>query len=254
MNKRLFFAAPVQAAWPEDLPQGRILDEKVRHITIAFLGLVPVPGLAEIPDIRFTFAPAGFCRKWALLKHVAAAEPEWLTGKDSFFRFHDELKSWLLSKDYPVDPRPFYPHITAARTPLDRKTWEKTPCRVPFFLSGIYLYESLGNHTYVPLWGQKLIPPFEEIEHTADIAFNLQAPDLKSLFAHAQLALAFKFPQLVSYMQTQEIASLDELISRLNGMIAEADRAVGCPFKAVSYYGHLTKQQDGVKWTMIVDV
>ncbi len=37
-EKRLFFGAEVSAPWPKELPQGRVLEEKARHLTLAFLG------------------------------------------------------------------------------------------------------------------------------------------------------------------------------------------------------------------------
>jgi len=255
MNKRLFFAAKVEGAWPERLPDGRILDEKVRHITLDFLGPAPTPDLGQLPKPDFPLAPAGFCTKWALLKHVAAAEVQWLTGKAAFLLFQKKLHDWLLLQNYRLDDRPFFPHITAARAPLDRPAWEKAPCQVPFFLTGVHLYESLGGHTYIPLWGEELQAPFSEIEHTADIAFVVRGENLYGLFLHAQLALAFKFPQLVSYFRAYDVpASLDDLILRLNDIVAAADQETGCPFKAVSYHGQLTDRTNHLEWTMIVDV
>jgi hypothetical protein len=99
----------------------------------------------------------------------------------------------------------------------------------------------------------ELIPPFKEIEHTADLAFQLHAESIPALCQNAFTALAFHFPQLIQFKQEPPTLK-EKIISTLNYALAKADAALGCPFKAVSHHGEI-KEKDGLlSWEMIVDV
>ncbi len=115
--------------------------------------------------------------------------------------------------------------------------------------------ESLGHSHYQPLWRHSFLPPFAEIEHTADIAFLIRGADFYELFLNAQLALAFKFPALLSYLSKEkDFPSLDTVIAALNEVVARADLDIGVPFKAVSYHDEMAYHSNHLEWKMIVDV
>lgn len=107
-----------------------------------------------------------------------------------------------------------------------------------------------------PRWTYPFIPAFEEIEHTADIAFQIHGETTAQLFLHGAAALAFHMPEYLNYLApAASFSSIDEVIIGLNKAISRADTAVGCPFKAVSLHGEISKQKDGtLVWEMIVDV
>lgn len=256
--KRLFFGAEVSATWPKEFPPGRILEEPYRHITLAFLGTISLTKILDAPFPKPTFplGPAGFSSHLAFLTHVVAAVVTWLDSEDPLASYHQSLNAWLKQNEYKTDERKFLPHITLARSPTDLAIWEKTNWNIPLYVSAIHLYESLGNSHYKPLWNHPFVAPFEEIEHTADIAFLVRGKTLAHILLHAQLALAFKFPSLLSdFIRDRKPASLDDIVIALNDLIATLDCKMGCPFKAVSFHGEIMQRPDNLlEWKMIVDV
>lgn len=257
-DKRLFFGAEIIGMWPKEYPPGRILEENHRHITLAFLGTTSVEKLlaSPFPKPVFTLGPAGFSDHLVFLNHVVAAFIEWLDPKDPLAAYHQTLNAWLKNNGYKTDERPFLPHATIARSPGDRASWEKMEWKIPLYAGAVHIYESLGNSVYKPIWTHPLVPPFEEIEHTADIAFVVRGLSLKQLFLNAQLALAFKFPSLLTELiKDRDPGSLDDIVIGLNDLIAILDCKDGCPFKAVSFHGTIMKRPDNLlEWKMIVDV
>ncbi len=254
-DKRLFFGAEVAAPWPH-LPAGRMIQEAQRHLTLAFLGNTSYSTLQQIlpnfPKPSFAIGPSGWCDRLLFIPEehpkVAAYHVAWLQG--TLEPLHRAMKAWLALED----TRPFLPHVTVARSPFDQHEWLEHFQEIPLFVRAIHLYESTGNLNYTPLWTYPLLPPFEELEHTADIAFLIRGETLEALFAHAQLALSFNFPPFVRFFSTAIPNSLDALISLLNQGIGRADQEIGCPFKAVSFHGELVKKETLLHWEMIVDV
>jgi 2'-5' RNA ligase len=263
--ERLFFGAEVKAAWPKELPQGRVLDEEERHMTLAFLGSCSLQQLGqllpEIPLPKFQIGPSGKCDKILFLPkhhpHVVAGYIDWLNQGALFLKFQKELTHWLKSHDYPTEEREFLPHVTIARSPFSAAEWKEIKEEFPLFISAIHLYESVGNLTYVPRWTHAFHAPFEELDHTADIAFEIFGENLHDLHLHAELALSFKYPPLLPYITTEPFLenSLDEIIISLNDLVTRADQEIGTPFKAVSFHGELIKKEGKLfQWEMIVDV
>lgn len=263
-KKRLFLGAEIMASWPHELPKGRIINEHTRHITLAFLGNTSWPELEKIlpflPKPPFSIGLVGKADKYIFLPEktprVVAAHVEWLTEKNSLSHFQMDLTDWLGAHEYKTDKRDFLPHITLARAPLDLEKWKETFFPFPLFVKALHCYESLGNLTYHSLWTYPLLPPFEELDHTADIAFHIKGKDLEQLHLHALVALAFKFPPLLSFFSTDvALNSLDDIIIDLNSVVAKADMAIGSPFKAISFHGNITQDENQcLQWEMIVDV
>lgn len=258
--KRLFFAFSVEAPWPSETPQGRILDEAARHVTLAFLGNQPFQkledALGHFPEPAFLVGPVGKTDKVLFLppknSHVVAQHVIWLTSQESILRYQVALTDWIENLGYSVDRRPFLPHVTLARAPFELQGWEEFS-QLPLMITGIHLYESLGHMRYQSIWKKPLVKPFEEIEHTADIAFHIRGQSLTELYINGAAALAFKFPPFLTFLRRETFSSLDEVIQGLNRMLSHCDLDVGCPFKAVSYHGKLS-QNSIFNWEMIVDV
>ncbi len=235
----LFFGVEVNSPWPEIWPEGRVIEEPFRHITIDFLGNKRV----ELPKIAPMIGTCGFfdqtifpnsrCVSW----HVHFLNQEIAT----------------LQKQ--ISDKPWLPHLTVCRKPFHRDEWAAFFRPLPCFAKALHLYKSLGFSHYETLWSHAFLPPFEEIEHTADVAFNIFGINLDHLYENAFTALAFKHPPLVLLWKPKHIATLDEVIIALNKVVQAADRTEGCPFKAVSFHGEVKPfQQQFIQWEMIIDV
>ena len=260
-KKRLFFGAKIKAPWPLELPKGRVIDENTRHITLAFLGKNSLKRieklLPSIPKPEFEIGPVGVGRELVFLppqnSRVAAIAIHFDDLRLN--NYQKTLADWLKSNDYPVDERPFFPHATVARAPFDQEEWVEQFSPLPVYVQGIHLYESLGNLQYRSVWEYPLLSPFEEFEHTADIAFLIRGANVSELHLNAQIALAFHFPRLIDFFTSSLKDSLDEIIIALNEMVSKADAVYGCPFKAVSFHGKIEKKSPQLlQWEMIVDV
>ncbi len=262
-SKRLFFGAQTLAPWPKDYPPARMIPEETRHLTLAFLGQNPFSKfktiLPSIPRPSFAIGPAGIAKELIFLpkdkSRVVALSIDWLDANAKLNRYQKELSDWLQNQGYSLDKRPFFPHLTIARAPFDKKQWQEHFTPLPFFIKAIHLYQSLGKLQYQSLWECPLLLPFDELEHTADIAFLIRGNSVQELHQHAQLALAFKFPPMIKFYIPELQNSLEEIIISLNDMVARADTEFGCPFKAVSFHGNIKPDEHNIlHWEMIVDV
>jgi len=253
--KRLFFGAQVKAAWPQELPPGRLIPEETRHMTLAFLGqsALSKAEYSHIPKPPFALAPAGIGSQLLFLpKHAArvvALDVTWLEDPQPLLAYQKILADWLSLKK-----SSFLPHITLARMPFEKKAWKEAFSPIPFFLSAIHLYESVGSLEYQILWTHPFQRPFIELEHTADLAFEICGTSLNQLFVHAQLALFFAFPLLTQFYTSASVQTLDALVIELNRMVTLCDVEQGCPFKAVSFHGRIEERNGLNFWEMIVDV
>lgn len=262
--KRLFFGIEVQAPWPSHLPRGRLLDEAHRHLTLAFLGNISYAPLHDIletfPKPSMQLGSVGYFDSCLTLPprhpHVVAWHACWIDGGESMITFQKLVESWLLSYNYSVETRAWKPHVTLCRQPFNPRDWEKAFAPLPFYTSSIHLFESVGNLRYVPIWSYPIKAPFEEIDHTADMAFIIRGESLLQLYYHAFIALAFKAPQFLNFFKPELcLTTLDDLIIALNNTIARVDSAFGCPLKAVSFHGEIvTLPNSLLQWEMIVDV
>lgn len=261
--KRLFFGVEVHAPWPEDLPKGRILDPEHRHITLHFFGNIPYEPLksllGDISQFPFSIGSVGYFDECLTLPHrhphVVAWHAQW-RGDNPLASFQAKLSKWLHSHQYRMDARPWMPHVTLCREPFNPKEWKESFKPIPFYTSNFHLYESVGSLKYIPIWSATILPPFEEIEHTADIAFIILGESLQQLYLNAFTSLAFKFPELLDFFISGEtLQSLDDVIILLNAVICQADAAIGCPMKAISFHGRMAVLENSLlQWEMIVDV
>lgn len=260
---RLFFAYSIDAPWPSSYPEGRLIAEEGRHITVAFLGNCDPNALLQnlhmTPLPHLSISPVGIADRILFLPkdahRVASYHVDWLEKKSLLEDYANTLGQWLKALGYSVDARPWLSHVTIARAPFKTEEWESSFEPLPCAMRALTLYESMGNLTYKPLWSHSWLLPFEEFEHTADIAFRIRGSSLKELFLHAQYALAFKFPPLLSFVQEGNPSNIDEIIINLNELVMRADCAIGCPFKSVSFHGEIRQDKHNILiWEMIVDV
>jgi 2'-5' RNA ligase len=262
--KRLFFGIEIHAPWPPHLPKGRLLNESQRHLTLAFLGNIPYAPIREIlnhfPKVLLKIGAVGYFDSCLALPprhpNVVAWHARWLDDDSSIMNFQKILSDWLTSQGYSLDKRPWMPHATLCRQPFDAHVWMKEFIPLPFYASSIHLYESVGNLNYVPLWSYPIKAPFEELNHTADIAFIIRGENLQQLYHHAFTALAFKAPEFIEFFKPIEsLNHLDDIVIALNDVVSRADIKIGSPLKAVSFHGDIIPLQDSLlQWEMIVDV
>lgn len=253
MIKRLFFGTEVHAPWPESLPKGRMLNPAHRHVTLAFLGdILFSPRLEQAPRPQFKIGKAGHFNACLKLSHVMAWQMEW--WDESIKEYQHTLSDWLKLQGYTLDTREWNPHLTLCREPFNRKDWEISFKPLPFYTSAIHLYESVGNLEYIPIWTHPILAPFEEFDHTADMAFKVRGKTIEELYHNAFTALSFKEPAFLELMPQKSVKTLDDLVIGLNQIIARIDGTIGCPFKAVSFHGKIIPEEDYLTWEMIVDV
>jgi 2'-5' RNA ligase len=265
--KRVFFGFEAIAPWPEKLPVGRLLDENHRHMTIAFLGNIPFsklePIIENLPKPPHRVGIAGVFDQCLFLPPRHPRVAAWHFNCDAvewnrITHFHQQFCQPLQELDLlrEKELRPLLPHVTLCRAPFDPKQWKKHFQPLPMILKDFHLFESVGDLKYPSIWRHAMKPPFEEIEHTADIAFKIHAETLSQLFRHALTALAFRFPPLILFPEIEwEPTSLDDIVIALNAIVSRADEELGCPFKAVSFHGEIRQEQDNtLTWEMIVDV
>lgn len=216
-------------------------------MTLVFLGNEEIHDFIE-PD--WTLPPLGILERWIFLPEetprVVAGVPIFLEGEDELLAYQKKLAGHL--------KEPFTPHVSVSRGPFDRQAWEKFPCQIPFFVSGVALYKSLGYSKYEILFEKKSLAPFEEIEHTADIAYKIRGENFTQLALHATLALACKYPAFTKYLKkVPQMHSVSEIVKLLNQWIAEIDISEGINLKAVSYHAAMSDNKI-LEWTMVVDV
>lgn len=264
--KRVFFALEVAAPWPEKLPSGRLLDAAHRHMTLAFLGQTDYSKLQE-SLLRFPFPPfrVGFVGKFHEIvflpprhPHVVAWKVQWLDDTLALEPYQKALLAWLLNEGFAPDLQheKFLPHVTICRSPFNLRQWEKTFRVLPMMSKGLHLYESIGSLRYVPLWSCPLLPPFEELEHTADIAYRIRGENLRQIKDHAYMALAFNCPEMLSFYpeNCHPSETIEDIIIELNKTVALLDQHIGSPYKAVSFHGDIKEEEGILTWEMIVDV
>ena len=179
-------------------------------------------------------------------------------GKRKLWRFLEhELVEWLnLIGFAPLNQdRGWINHVSIARDPFDEKGWKRDFKPLPFISHKLHVYKSVGNLNYEPKWTMELLAPFDEIPHTADLAFKIRGDKFAMLKTHAEMALAFRYPNLTGYFEEYRgIERVEQLIQHLNRAITKADSKEGSPLKSVSLHGEIEEKNGILEWEMIVDV
>jgi RNA 2',3'-cyclic 3'-phosphodiesterase len=255
-KKRLFFGFAV-GAHLGPLPKGRLLLEEDRHATVAFLGSQDFEAVKKalehlpLPPWKIGLAAIGTGTLFLPPRNPRCVSLEFALQEslEPFLAYQKELVSYLAG--FINEKRPFLPHITLCRSPFYRREWKNHFKNVPLSINSLHLYESLGGSRYQKVWTHLILPPFEEICHTADIAFKVRGSNLQTLALHAFFALASIAPSLLKYeFKTEDLQNLEDVVAALNQKIAALDIEEGSPLKAVSYHGEFNNGE----WEMIVDV
>ncbi len=264
MKKRLFFGFDVKSTWIEKDFPGKIIPMDQRHITLAYLGdsdfSLLETKLESLCLPSFLVGKTGYFDKCLFLPekqpHAVAYHVQWLDGEEvagyqkSLVQMLNKNGFWVMN-----GTKQFLPHVTVCRHPKNTQSWEKAFRKLPMMFTRLHLYESLGNSQYKSLWNRSFYPPFEEIDHTGDLAFLVHGASFTEIFANAQIALAFEYSYMLDFYMKKNCSSIEEVMINLNELIRQVDIHRSCPFKAVSLHGKVEKdERDLLHWEMIVDV
>lgn len=259
-SKTLFYGLSVEAPW-EEFPKARILEEEMRHLTLAYVGSVAEDQIASLSQLPKNSMVCGIGGHFPNLLFLPPKEPRVVAYQPLFYEessiqaLQKELQTLVHSlSQAPEKERPWQPHVTVGRAPFDRTEWEGAFIPIPFVCNKLHLYESLDHSKYKILSTQEYVPPFEEVPHTADYAFRVRGLNVTELYRHAQLALMFLSSEFIPYYDTQPKETLTDCIVGLNGIVSTLDRDHGSPVKAISFHGTLQKEANHVSWLMILDV
>jgi RNA 2',3'-cyclic 3'-phosphodiesterase len=261
-KKRLFLGLDAAAPWPESFPGGRLIDEENRHFTFIFIGEERVERLLnliqDIPKPPFLVGPAGIFDACLPLPprhpHLIAWKADFGKKHALLQKYQTDVSLWL--KDLGLEikaEREYLPHVTLCRHPKHIKEWKEAFKPLPVQSANLHLFESLPLSKYRSLWHLSLQPPFVELPHTADLAYQVWAEGLDELLWNAWIALAAHCPDLLRFAPNP-CENLDDIIIELNSVLSRADADCGTPFKAVSFHGELIQKGPLLEWEMIIDV
>jgi len=265
-KKRFFFGFEVETIWPNIFEEKKIIKEKNRHITLLFLGennLKDVEKLLnDLPLLNEQIAPVGFFDECLFLPEksprLVAYRVNFLNKKSKIQNYQKNLFEFFQTKKIFIkhNHKNFLPHITICRNNFDIKKWEESFQQFPLYLKSFNLFESLGDCNYQTLWKKSFLKPFDEIEHTADIAFIIKGNNFSDLLYNSFIALSFKVFNFLHYFKNlKDVSSIDDVIINLNELITKAEiDGEHLPFKAVSFHSNIEKKDDILNWEMIVDV
>ncbi len=265
-KKRIFFGFEIEANWLKIPEEKKIIQEKNRHITLLFLGeqkFLDIKNcLNEIPLLDLKISPIGFFDKILFLpkKHprVVAYQANFFDKNQKIQNFQKDLFEFFKKKNFNLknNRNNFVAHVTICRNEFAIDMWKKNFEPFAFYVKSFNLFESLGSSDYLTLWKKEFIKPFDEIAHTADIAFNIRGENFLQLFQNAFIALSFKEKKVLNYyLDIKNIESIDDVIINLNEIVTNAEiDGIHIPFKAISFHSNIKKENKILSWEMIVDV
>jgi len=154
MRKRLFLAFKAKAQWPEIVGE-KIIAEDQRHLTLVFWKEIePDIVLKAFSDLKAKTHPNMFSGQFDKILQLPPRHPRvWalhacLSDQEGFDEYFEEIKKFLSYKKLFTEIRKqkFLPHVSFARS--KDVVVDKIVLPLPFILSHLQLYESLGNSTY----------------------------------------------------------------------------------------------------------
>lgn len=275
-KKRLFLGFEVFSNLKKIPFEKKQIDKKNRHMTMLFLKNQYVTDiLKKLPYISleaFSIGLVGYYNRCLFLPkknpRLVAYQVDFFEKNDLVENFYKKLleifneqlhqNSKIFEEKNNKDIKSFLPHVTMCRDGFDKKRWEKSFEILPLYLKSFSLYESFQNSKYEKIKEYPLINPFEEIAHTADIAYMIRGKNLIDLLYNSFIALCFKAKDFLKYknlITSNLIKNIDDIVILLNDIIAQMEiDGFHLPFKAVSFNTNITKDENILNWEMIVDV
>ncbi|MCB1082563.1 MAG: hypothetical protein KDK63_05405 [Chlamydiia bacterium] len=238
--KRLLFGFEVHAPWPKTLPDDSTLKAKHRHLTLLYFGDVSYSQLHQeiryMPKPLFRVGPVAIADSSLALPDRAKEIITWHVepfGDDPIDEYQQEIDTYFAEKGYTFNNKKYVKHITLGKSAALQKEMKKNFRPTPLIFSNLHLYESLKGDRYEPIWTYDLLPPFEEKEGGQ---FVLYGESFQQVFLNAQIALAFKFPELVPFLDpTYQVRNLHDGGIRLTTLINQAYRAIKIPIEKATF-------------------
>lgn len=206
-KKRLFFGMSLFVPWPDTFPKGRVLDMNSRHLTLAFLGDCFFSELYNFPVPSYSLGSVGYFDELLFLPKRKPKVASWHLKcliENGLFEYQRSLIDWLLSCGYELERRDFLPHVTVARSPFNEEEWSSAFKPLPFCLTGLHLYESLGNLVYKPLKSYPLLQSIQREFFGKSSCFLIRWKELEDLFISVQMAIAYAFPNFIENVLLKE--------------------------------------------------
>ncbi|NGX34607.1 MAG: RNA 2',3'-cyclic phosphodiesterase [Candidatus Anoxychlamydiales bacterium] len=265
-TKRVFFGFEVFSNWLQTPDEKKVISENNRHITLLFLGENKILDieffLNNIPLLDLKTAPVGFFDEILFLPknhpRLIAYKANFMDKEKRIQKFQKNIFDFFKNKNFEIKQNKdnFLPHITVCRNEFNIDEWKKSFEPFAFYVKSFNLFESLGNSEYKNLWKKEFIKPFEEIPHTADIAFEIKGETFLDLLHSAFIALSFKENKFLKYYkELKNVISIDDVIINLNELVTKAEiDGIHMPFKAISFHSDIKREDNILSWEMIVDV
>jgi hypothetical protein len=127
----------IYAPWPASWPEGRLLEEVNRHVTLAFLGSVLLEELNLIlptfPVPPFLLGPVGSFDHCLFLPKQKPRAAAWriIWQELSILSFQEKLVRWLRENGFAISLKPWLPHATICRQPFELAKWEESFQKLP---------------------------------------------------------------------------------------------------------------------------
>ncbi len=255
-EKRLFFGFEVHAPWPDSLPEAKTLKAKHRYMTLLYLGdtsYKKIRGLIpKMPNPSFQVGPLGISDASLCLPKRHPDVITWHVepfGSDPVAHYQDEVTDFFIKNGYEIEEKKQIKHITLGRSATLKKVAKKTFRPLPLYFSNFHLYESLKGGHYDPIWTLDLLPPFEEVDKGY---FTLYGESFQQIFLNAQIALAFKFPDLVPFLDPfYKVRNLHDGGIRLTTIINTAYREAKVPIESAFFPDDGKKEKRILTWDLI---
>lgn len=257
-EKRLLFGFEAHAPWPKTLPDTKTLKAKNRHLTLLFFGNTSYKKIHEhiryMPKPFFRVGPVAISDSGLTLPNRSPDVMTWHVdpfGFDPIEEYQKMILDYFLEKGYALDEKKFIKHITLGKSAALKKGAKTSFTPLPLYFTNLHLYESLHGDRYEPIWTYDLLPPFEEKEEGR---FALYGENFQQVFLNAQIALAFKFPALVPFLDASyEVRNLHDGGIRLTTLVNQAYREANIPIERALFPDSGKEEKGLLTWELRVE-
>lgn len=256
--KRLLFGFEALAPWPDVLPDEKTLKARKRHLTLLFFGNTSYKKMYQhiryMPKPFFRLGPVAVADSFLSLPHRSSNVLTWHVesfGENLIDEYQRVIFDYFEEKGYPLEGKKFIKHITLGKNGSIIQEIKKNFHPLPLCFLNLHLYEKHQDEHYEPIWTYDLLPPFEEVEEGH---FFIHGESFQQLFLNAQIALAFKCPEFVPFLdQTYQVRNLQDGGVRLTTLINQAYRAVKLPIKKAIFPDGGYERNGLATWDLFVE-
>jgi 2'-5' RNA ligase len=257
MKKQLLFGFEAHAPWPKILPDEKTLKAKHHHLTLLYFEDVSYQKLHDeiryMPKPSFRVGPVAVSDSSLFLPNRSSDIITWHVdpfGDDPINDYQHALVEYYKELGYGFDKKEYIKHITLGKSGALKKEIKKNFKPLPLYCSNLHLYESLKGDQYEPIWTYDLLPPFEEQKEGQ---FILYGESFQQVFLNAQIALAFKFPELVPFLDpTYQVRNLHDGEIRLTTLLNAAYRAIKIPIDKTTFLENGKQEKGLLSWPLQV--